>query len=182
MDEQALAKACLSGDTLAQEELYKRYAAKVFTLCKRYSGDVDEAKDLLQETFVKALGSIQAFTFRGEGSLYGWICRIAINLSLNHIRRYSWRNTPLDLSKRDYLPEPTEDEIERIEEEKLLEMISALPTIRRAVFNLFCIEGYSHKEIGEMLGISEKGSSSILSKARVQLKESIQSYLKELEK
>lgn len=181
MDEQALAKACLSGDRLAQDELYNRYAARLYTLCKRYSGNAQEAQDLLHDTFIKAFNSMRYFTPRGEGSLYGWLCRIAINLSINHVRRHRWRFIMLDSAPGDYTEELTEEDAVRVPEDKLLEMISGLPDSRRAVFNLYCIEGYSHKEIGEMLGISEKGSSGILYKARMQLVEAIKRYLKNQE-
>ena len=87
----------------------------------------------------------------------------------------------LDSAPGDYTEELTEEDAVRVPEDKLLEMISGLPDSRRAVFNLYCIEGYSHKEIGEMLGISEKGSSGILYKARMQLVEAIKRYLKNQE-
>ena len=83
----------------------------------------------------------------------------------------------LDAWTQDTIPEPTEAEMETIPEEKLLEWIARLPDLRRAVFNLYCIDGYSHKEIGKMLGISEKGSAGVLAKARKQLKETITRYL-----
>ncbi len=88
----------------------------------------------------------------------------------------------LDTMVRDDIPEPTEDEMVRIPEEALIALISRLPDMRRMVFNLCCIDGYSHKEIGKMLGISEKGSSSELAKAKKQLKIEIRSYLDKEEK
>ena len=138
MDEQALAKACSQRDRLAEDELYRRYAARVFTLCRRYLGEDDAAKDLMLETLMQALDRIGAYHYQGQGSLYAWI--------------------------------PAE---------KLREWIAGLPEMRRAVFNLYCIDGYSHKEIGKLLGISEAGSTSMLAKARKQLKEKIRDYLKE---
>ena len=85
----------------------------------------------------------------------------------------------LDLWAQDNIPEPTEDEMDTVPKEKLQEWIAGLPDLRRAVFNMYCIDGYSHKEIAKMLGISEKGSASVLVKARRQLKEKIRDYLKE---
>ncbi len=85
----------------------------------------------------------------------------------------------LDLWPQDNIPEPTEDEMDTVPKEKLQEWIAGLPDLRRAVFNMYCIDGYSHKEIAKMLGISEKGSASVLVKARRQLKEKIRDYLKE---
>ena len=176
LDEQELARRCSQGDRWAEDELYRRYAARVYTLCRRYLGDDEEAKDLMQESLIQALEKIQ--TFNGsKGSLYGWISRIAINKALNQIKRKRWRTVSLDRWAQDTIPEPTEAEMETIPEEKLLEWISQLPDLRRAVFNLYCIDGYSHREIGKMLGISEKGSAGVLAKARKQLKEAIRRYL-----
>ena len=175
-DEQELARRCSQGNRLAEDELYKRYAARVYTLCRRYLGDDEEAKDLMQESLIQALEKIQAFN-GNKGSLYGWISRIAINKALNQIRRKRWRTVSLDTWIQDTIPEPTDAEMESIPEEKLLEWISKLPDLRRAVFNLYCLDGYSHQEIARMLGISEKGSAGVLAKARKQLKEAIRRYL-----
>ena len=161
---------------MAEEELYTRYAARVYTLCRRYSGSSDEAKDLMQEALLKALDRISTFKYTGNGSLYGWISRIAINLALNQIKRRRWRTVSLDFWGQDTLPEPTEEEVAAIPQEKLLEWIAELPDVRKAVFNLYCLDGYSHKEIAKMLGISEKGSAGMLAKARKQLKEKISRY------
>ena len=180
LDEQELARYCCGRDRLAEDELYTRYAARIYTLCRRYLGDDDKAKDLMQETFIQALDKIQTFRYTGKGSLYGWIRRIAINRALNQIKRQRWRTVSLNLMTHDKVQEPTEEEMVSIPQEKLLEWISKLPDVRRTVFNLYCIDGYSHREIGGMLGISEKGSASILAKARKQLKEEIKHYLKGL--
>lgn len=164
---------------MAEDELYRRYAARVYTLCRRYLGDADDAKDLMQDALIQALDKIQTFKYSGKGSLYGWISRIAINKAINQIKRHRWRTVSLDLWSQDTLPEPTEEQIQAVPEEKLLEWISALPDIRRTVFNLYCLDGYPHKEIAAMLGISEKGSAGMLAKARKELKEKIKQYLKE---
>lgn len=113
LDEQELARRCSQGDRLAEDELYKRYAARVYTLCRRYLGDDEEAKDLMQESLIQALEKIQ--TFNGsKGSLYGWISRIAINKALNQIKRRRWRTVSLDAWAQDTIPEPTEEEMETI--------------------------------------------------------------------
>ena len=181
LEEQELARYCCERDPLAEDELYRRYAARVYTLCRRYLGDADEAEDLMQETFIQALDKIASYKFSGKGSLYGWIRRIAINKALNLLKRHRWRMVSLEGAGIDNLPEPTEEEMAGIPQEKLLEWIAKLSDERRAVFNLYCLDGYSHREIGEMLGISEKGSAGVLAKARKQLKEEIKRYLKEPE-
>ena len=87
LDEQELARYCRAGDRLAKEELYKRYAAKVNTLCRRYLGDEEDAKDLMLETLIQAIDKIESYHYTGEGSLYRWISRIAINKATNLIKR-----------------------------------------------------------------------------------------------
>ncbi len=178
MDEQALARTCSQRDRKAEDELYRRYAVRVYALCRRYLGD-EEAKDIMLETLNQALDKIDTYIYTGKGSLYGWISRIAINKAIDQIRRRRWRTVPLDLWVWDNIPEPTEDEMEQIPKEKLREWIAGLTEMRRAVFNMYCIDGYSHQEIAKMLGITETGSTSILAKARKQLKDKIKRYLKE---
>jgi RNA polymerase sigma-70 factor (ECF subfamily) len=179
LDEQALAMRCSQKDRLAGDELYRRYAVKVYTLCKRYLGDEDDAKDLMLDTLVQALDKIDTYRYMGEGSLGRWIGKIAINKALSQIRKQRWLIIPLDGWMKDKIPEPREEEMETIPGEKIQEWIAELPGLRRAVFNLYCLDGYSHQEIGKMLGISERGSTSTLAKARRQLKEKIRQYLKE---
>lgn len=179
LDERALAEACCAKDRLAEDELYTRYAARVYTLCRRYLGDADDAKDLMQEALIQAFDKIPTFRYSGKGSLYGWIRRIAINKALDQVRRKRWKTISLDFGKHADIPDPTDEEMEKIPQEKLLEWIARLPDMRRTIFNLYCIDEYSHKEIAEALGITEKGSASALTKARKQLKEEIRLYLKE---
>lgn len=179
LDEQTLAGYCSRKDRMAEDELYRRYAVRLYTLCRRYLGNEYDARDLMLETLLRALDRINTFKYTGEGSLYAWISRIAINKALNRVRRQNWRMVSVDFSTQDNIPEPAVEELAEIPGEKLMEWISQLPDMRRAVFNLYCIEGYSHREIGEMLGISEKSSTSTLAKARKELKEKIHQYLKE---
>lgn len=181
LDEQSLAKACSEGDRMAEDELYTWYAARVLTLCRRYTSSNDDAKDLMQESLLKALEKIGTYTYTGKGSLYGWISRIAINRAINDIKRRRWRLVSLDFNRLEDSPDPTEEELMTIPQERLLQWISGLPDMRRTVFNLYCIDGYSHKEIAKLLSISEKGSTSELAKARKQLKQEINRYLKETE-
>ena len=179
LDEQALARYCSLKDRMAEDELYRRYAVRVYTLCCRYLRDEDDAKDLMLETLIQALNKIDTFKYTGKGSLYAWISRIAINMALNQIMRHRWRMVPLDFRSQDNLPEPTEEEVAEIPKEKLREWIAELPIMRRTVFNLYCIDGYSHKEIARRLGITEKGSASILAKARALLKKKVFDYVYE---
>ena len=178
LDEHSLAVLCSKNDRRAQEELYTRYAARLFTLCIRYSASRDEAQDLVHDSMLKVLQKISSFTYRGKGSLYAWISRIAINTALSNISRYRFRFVQLSGSNPETLPEPADEELASIPQDKLLEFISSLPDTQRAIFNMFCLDGYSHKEIAEMLGISETGSSSLLAKAKTRLKRQIVEYLR----
>ena len=179
LDEQALARYCSQKDRMAEDELYRRYAVRLNTLCKRYLGNEDDAKDLMLDTLIQALDRIDTFKYKGEGSLYAWMSRIAINKALNLLKRHKWRMVSLDFRTRDDIPEPAVDEVAEIPKEKLRKWIAELSDMRRAVFNMYCIDGYSHQEIGRMLGISERGSTSTLAKARKELKEKIRQYIKE---
>lgn len=181
LDEQSLARLCSENNRLAQEELYTRYAARVFTLCLRYTHNRDEALDLLHDSFLVALEKIHAFTYRGSGSLYAWISRIAINTALSKISRHKIRFVSFAPTQSDPIDEPADEEIARVPQAKLLEFISGLPDTQRAIFNLFCMDGYSHKEIAGMLGISERGSTSMLVKAKNRLRIQINEYIKKLE-
>ena len=181
LDEQSLARLCSENDRRAQEELYTRYAGRLFTLCLRYSGSRDEAQDLVHDSFLRALAKIGSFTYMGSGSLYAWISRIAINLALGQINRHKFRFIRLVSSVSERLPEPTYEEFARIPQEKLLDIISKLPETQRTIFNLFCMDGYSHKEIAALLGISERGSTSLLAKAKHTLRMHIVDYIKNSE-
>ena len=181
LDEQSLAKLCSENNRRAQEELYTRYAGRLFTLCLRYSDSRDEAQDLIHDSMLKALDKISSFTYKGSGSLYAWISRIAINTALANISRYKFRFVRMSGSSSESIPEPTDEEFTRIPQEKLLEIISSLPDTQRVIFNMFCIDGYSHKEIAGMLGISERGSTSLLVKAKAQIRKRINDYIKNSE-
>ena len=179
LNELQLAARCRDKDNGAAEELYRRYAARLFTLCRRYCSTSADAEDLMQDAFIKALDKIGSFKYMGVGSLPAWISRIAINLALGNMRKQRREITSGSETLPDDLPEPDNDAVAAIPQEKLLEMIATLPETRRAVFNMYCIDGFSHREIGKMLGISEKGSASVLAKARAQLKKEIYRYLNE---
>ena len=162
-------------------EIYNRNVLSVYRLCFSYLKNVTDTEDIVQETFVKVLGRIETFQYTGNGSLYRWIRRIVINKALNDLRGIRKKGVLQDFPLKDDIAEPTEEEILAIPQEKMLEWISQLPELRRAVFNLYCIDGYSHKEIAKLLGISEKGSAGVLAKARKQLKQKIFQYIKETE-
>lgn len=179
MEEQILAEGCRRGDRAAQRELYDLYAGRLLSICLRYAGDRPMAEDLLHDAFLKLFGAFDRFTYRGPGSLRAWIERVTVNVALEWLRTRNRLGTvPLDESRP--LPddsEPAASEMAEIPREVLLGFVSELPDGYRAVFNLYCIEGHSHRDIAQMLGINEKSSSSQLFRARALLSRRIREYM-----
>ena len=157
MDEVLLIQECLKGKRKAQGELYRRYAAKMMGVCMRYSRNRDMAHDLLQEGFIKVFTNLNEYS--GNGSFEGWMRKIFINCALEKIRRS--KVFPLT-----FPTEETEQEtsfpnaLEEISAQEMLDLIHRLPPGYQTIFNLFAIEGFSHKEIGAMLRITEGTSRS----------------------
>lgn len=162
LSEQELIQGCRSGDRSSQRALYERYSRKMLVVCLRYSKTTAEAEDILQEGFVKVFHALK--DFRQESKLETWITRIMVNTALNSQRKKLYLYPMVDVQEID-LPED-EVSISGIHFSQLLEMIQSLPQGCQVVFNLFAIEGYNHKEIGEMLGISEGTSKSQYARAR----------------
>jgi RNA polymerase sigma factor (sigma-70 family) len=164
--EDELIKGCVSRDRSAQKRLYDTYSSKMYGICYRYVRDPAEAEDILIVAFTRIFEKINQF--KSEGSFEGWIRRIIVNEALTHIRRNRSMYLETDLDQVDR--EPDYDKLQdHLEEEDLLKMIQQLPAGYRIVFNLYAIEGYSHKEIANQLGISENTSKSQLSRARTYL-------------
>lgn len=168
--EEKLVKQCCRGNSKAQKELYERYSSQMLSVCRRYLYSLQDAEEVLSNAFVKVFTKIDQFD--GSGALGGWIRRIMINESLNFIR-YK-KNLFVEVEEENHQSfshQPLHDEMNA---DYLLEMIADLPMGYRTVFNLYAIEGYNHREIGEMLEISENTSKSQLSKARKQLQKRLE--------
>lgn len=166
MTEKELIKGCIREDAQCQQALFKRYAGKMMAVCQRYARHRLEAEDMLQEAFVKVFDNIDKFAFKG--SFEGWIRRIVVNTALKHNQRKYLTNEQIAMEK---IPDrPTDPSAyARLGEQELLRMIARLPEGYRIVFNLYAIEGYSHREIAELLNIQESTSRSQLVKARKML-------------
>ena len=181
MDERELARRCAEGDETAMETLYRAYSGRLLSLCRRYAPEALEAEDLMQDAFIKIFRVISRYRYDGPGSLYSWMARVTINLCFDSARRRRWIRTSLsDESLR--LPaaeEPAYEQVTSIPQEDLRAMVEELPESYRTVFQLYCIDGLSHAEIGRLLGIREKSSSSILRRARILLSAKIKAYLKD---
>ena len=158
-----IVKGCAEGKRQAQEDLYRLLAGKMYSVCLRYSRDQDEAKDNLQDGFIKVYSNIKQF--KGAGSFEGWVRRIMVNTALQKYRGQSQLYALNDNETKAYNI-PVENVMDAMGEKELLEMIKELPPRYKLVFNMYAIEGYSHKEISEMLDITEGTSKSNLSRAR----------------
>lgn len=159
-------KGCLQGDRSAQRQLYDFYSSKMYSICYRYVKDSMEAEDILVTAFMKVFDKIGQF--KSEGSFEGWIRRIVVNEALTYLRKNRSMYLETELEQADREPDYSKLS-DHLEAEDLLNMIKELPTGYRIVFNLYAIDGYSHKEIADQLGISENTSKSQLSRARVYL-------------
>jgi RNA polymerase sigma-70 factor (ECF subfamily) len=170
LTEEQLIKGCVQNDVACQRLLFERYAGKLMTICLRYSCDRPEAEDMLQDAFIKIFSHIWQYKF--EGSFEGWIKRIVVNCALKTIQKKKTRF--LEISNHDAAaPHSDSFVLSSLSEDELIKMISSLPDGYRIVFNLYVMEGYSHDEIAEMLGIQAATSRSQLVKARKLLQKQI---------
>lgn len=174
--EKDLAALCAKGDRSAQRELYNRYAARLSVLCSRYANGAEEGKDLMHDTMAKAFRKMGQFRYRGEGSLYSWLSRMAVNLAIDRLRKEGRLGVPVSEEAIPDIPDPPAEEVRSIPLPDLQAMIAALPDSKRVVFNMFCVDGFSHREIAEKLGITEKTSSSTLARAKKTLSRMIEEY------
>ncbi len=165
-----LIKGCIKGDTKCYEQLYTRFAPKMFGICLRYSKDYHTAEDILQEGFIKVYKNLAKFRF--EGSFEGWVRRIFVNTAIEHFRK-SVNLYPIGEFANS--PDERVDDltVEKLAVEDILKMVQSLSPGYRTVFNLYVIEGYPHKDIAKMLGISEGTSKSQLARARYLLQKKI---------
>ncbi len=163
-------KGCRKGYPKAQTELFNRFSGRFTGICRRYVGTVDQAEDIMISGFMKIFEKIRQY--KGEGSFEGWMTRIMVNESLSYIRRNKnmWLNVSIEKAERepDYKMADS-----KLDKEQVLFLIDELPIGYRTVFNLYVMEGYSHREIGDLLQITEGASKSQLSRAKVQLKSKI---------
>ena len=166
---------CLAGDRRDQELLYRRHASKLYAVCLQYSGNDEEARDILQEGFIKIFENLNHY--KHEGSFEGWMHRITVNTALEKFRcRHNlYRVDDIDtIGEQD--ADPDNHDYAGLEAKDLMEIIRELSPKYRMVFNLYAIEGYSHKEIGKMINISEGTSKSNLSRARIILQRRVGSF------
>ena len=168
-------KECLSGNRHFQELLYRRYSPRFYAVSLQYAGNTEEARDILQESFIKIFENLESFNH--NGSFEGWMRRIVVNTALERYRNRYYLNRVDDIeAAEEPVTDPGETDFAGLEAYDLLKMIMELPPKYRMVFNLYAIEGYTHKEISEMLRISEGTSKSNLSRARDILQRKVKVY------
>ena len=160
-----------AGDALAFKKLYEHYAPKFKGIAFRYVGNENEANDLIQETFVKIYKSVNSY--KGDGNFEGWMKRILVNSCLNYIKREKKYAFDFDTTLVEQPSTKWDSAISEMSFEEIVAVINRLPVGYKTVFNLAVFDGYSHKEIGEMIGITESASRSQLSKAKNKLKEEL---------
>ncbi|MBN8678512.1 MAG: RNA polymerase sigma factor [Chitinophagales bacterium] len=170
MDEHELIRGCLRGSAQCQRDLYERFAGKMYAVCLRYARTREDAADILQEGFLKVFTKLDQFQF--QGSFEGWIRRVMVNTALRAYQkqRYDYEQTGFERMP-DMPVDP--DAVSMLSEAELMNLVRKLPDGYRAVFNLVAIEGYSHAEAADMLGIQESTSRSQLTKARRHLEEEV---------
>ncbi len=167
LSEKELIEGCKKQDRAAQEALYDHYCRRMAVVCQRYAKSSQEGEDILQEGFIKVFAGLKSF--REESRLDTWMTRIMINTALNHQRQKLYLLPMVDVTEVN-MPEDESISLASFHLSELIAMVQSLPDGCRIVFNLFAIEGYGHKEIGEMLGISEGTSKSQFNRARNLLK------------
>lgn len=167
-NEKGLIQACVRRERWAQKVLYEEYYSRMMGVCLRYATDEEEALDILHEGFIKVFRHIGKY--KPGTSLSAWIRRIMVNTAIDYFRKNSRRRTE-DMDEAYDISTNDPDAISRCTEREILEAIQELTPSYRAVFNLYVIEGYAHKEIAELLDITESTSRSNLVKARLKLKE-----------
>ena len=181
LTEQELALGCVHSDRDAQGELYARYSSRLYAICLRYIEDREEARDLMHDCMIKAMDNFKSFRYVSEGSLYAWLSRITVNMAINRLKESSrFRQIPFEQVSGDELEnalEPDAESVRKIPDGVLDKLIAELPPVRRTVFNMYCIDGYSHHDIARALGITERTSTSVLAKARASLKKALMNYI-----
>jgi RNA polymerase sigma-70 factor (ECF subfamily) len=169
-NEHDLIEGCLLGNPVMQKNLYDKYAPKMYGICLRYAANSEDAKDILQDGFVKVYTNLSKF--KAMGSFEGWMRRIFVNTAIEHYRRKN-QLYAISENQEDNMPNQEVSALDALEADDIIRLISELPNGYRTVFNLYAVEGYSHKEISTMMNISEGTSKSQYARAKAWLQEKI---------
>ncbi|MFI5153441.1 MAG: RNA polymerase sigma factor [Chitinophagales bacterium] len=169
MTEEAILSGCLKNQAAAQRELYNRYSPKMLAVCYRFAHNREDAEDMLQEGFIKVFSQIH--TFQNKGAFEGWIRRIIVHTCINNLKRNKRFNENIDILHAGSIQVREESVPSIVQAKQIVDCIRILPAGYRTVLNLYAIEGYSHKEIAEMLDIEESTSRSQYTRAKQMLED-----------
>jgi RNA polymerase sigma factor (sigma-70 family) len=169
MTEEAIIKGCIKNQATAQRELYLQYSPKMLAVCYRYAHNREDAEDMLQEGFIKVFTQLERFEHRG--SFEGWIRKIMVHTCINILKKNKKFNESVDLIHAHSLALKEDSIPALVQVKQIVECIRMLPTGYRTVLNLFAIEGYSHREIAQLLDIEESTSRSQFTRAKAMLEE-----------
>lgn len=169
-----LIQGCINGDSQMQQILYDKFSPKMYGVCLRYAGNEDDASDILQEGFIKVYKNLNKF--RGEGSFEGWIRRIFVNTSIEHFRKKVKLYNVTEVQENT-IEDTNLDALDILATKDIIKIINELSPGYKAIFNMHVIEGYSHKEIADIMGITEGTSKSQLARAKGVLKKLVEARL-----
>lgn len=169
MTEEAILQGCLRNNTTAQRELYQRFSPRMLSVCYRFAHNREDAEDMLQEGFIKVFSQIH--TFQNKGAFEGWIRRIMVHTCINHLKKNKKFNESVDIIHATGVQVREESVPSIVQAKQVVECIRLLPIGYRTVLNLYAIEGYTHKEIAEMLDIEESTSRSQYTRAKQMLED-----------
>ena len=167
MDDHWLVRESLKGNSAAQKQLYEQFAPTMLAICYRYTKSLADAEDVLQEGFIKAFKNLQQF--KGDGNLGGWLRRIMVTTAINFLKKASRYQTDMIFGDEPLHAVSSYEPQVRLEAKELADQIRQLPAGYQTIFNLHAVEGYTHVEIGQMLGIKESTSRSQYARARALL-------------
>lgn len=170
--EKLLIENCLKGQQAAFEQLYNKFSGKMMSVCLRYLKDEDQAKDAMQDSFIKVFKNLKFYQF--EGSFEGWVRKTVVNTCLDAIRKNKQMQDSTSVDEAFDLSIDQASIISKMTADELMQIIANIPSGYRTVFNLFAIEGYSHKEIADMLGVTENTSKTQYRKARFYIQKCIE--------
>jgi RNA polymerase sigma factor (sigma-70 family) len=170
MNERNLIQNCINGDRKSQKQLYEFYASRMFAICLNYSKNLPDAEDVLQDGFIKLFNNLHKFRY--DGSFDGWVRRIFVNTSIEHLRRKRFPASDLD-GLENKIKDKHITSLDALYEKDLMKVTSRLSTGYKTVFHLYAVEGYSHAEIGKKLGIAESTSKSQYARAKAVLRQVI---------
>ena len=171
LTEKSLIEKCINGNRKSHKERYDLFSAKMYAICLRYAKNQMDAEDIMQDAFVKLFNNL--YKFRGEGSFEGWVRRIFVNTAIEHLRRNNIKFSESE-GFENAIADKQATALDCLYEKDLIKTSMKLSEGYRTVFNLYAVEGYSHKEIAKQLGITESTSKSQFSRAKAILRDVLQ--------